>query len=62
MNLPAWPLRVAAPVVRRIGRDLGEVVTASARVTYWASDARARRELGYAPRDLEAGLTATFAH
>jgi hypothetical protein len=25
-------------------------------VTYWFSDARARTELGYAPRDLDAGL------
>jgi len=37
-----------------------ELVSASAGVTYWASDAKSRRELGYAPRDLEAGLTATF--
>lgn len=58
---PTWPLRLAAPLVRRIGPDLGELVSASAGVTYWASDAKARRELGYAPRDLEAGLTAAFA-
>ena len=57
---PTWALRVAAPVVRRIGPDLRELVSASAGVTYWASDAKARRELGYAPRDLEAGLRATF--
>jgi nucleoside-diphosphate-sugar epimerase len=57
---PTWPLRLAAPLVRRIGPDLGELVSASAGVTYWASDAKARRELGYAPRDLEAGLSATF--
>jgi hypothetical protein len=25
-------------------------------VTYWASSEKAKRELGYAPRDLEAGL------
>jgi nucleoside-diphosphate-sugar epimerase len=30
-------------------------------VTYWASDAKARRELGYAPRELRDGLRATFA-
>ncbi len=57
---PTWPLRLAAPLVRRFGPDLGELVSASAGVTYWASDAKARRELGYAPRDLEAGLSATF--
>ena len=44
----------------RIGPDLGEIVSASAGVTYWGTDAKARRELGYAPRDLEAGLTAAF--
>ena len=37
-----------------------ELVRASAGVTYWASDAKARRELGYAPRDLETGLVETF--
>ena len=48
------------PIVSRIGPDLGELVRASAGVTYWATDAKARRELGHAPRDLEAGLSATF--
>lgn len=60
LSTPTWALRAAAPIVRRIGPDLGEIVTASAGVTYWATDAKARRELGYAPRDLEAGLRATF--
>jgi dihydroflavonol-4-reductase len=57
---PTWALRAAAPVARRIGPDLGEMVRASAGVTYWATDAKARRELGYAPRDLETGLTEVF--
>ncbi|HEX5039251.1 MAG TPA: NAD-dependent epimerase/dehydratase family protein [Candidatus Limnocylindria bacterium] len=60
LSTPTWALRAAAPLVRRIGPDLGEMVRAGAGVTYWASDARARRELGYAPRDLESGLTAVF--
>jgi dihydroflavonol-4-reductase len=60
ISTPTWMLRAAAPLVRRIGPDLGELVTASAGVTYWASDAKARRELGYAPRDLEAGLSEVF--
>jgi nucleoside-diphosphate-sugar epimerase len=60
MTTPTWGLRAAAPLVRRIGPDLGEIVRASAGVTYWATDAKARRELGYAPRDLEAGLSAVF--
>ncbi len=60
LSTPTWALRAAAPIVSRIGSDLGELVRASAGVTYWATDAKARRELGYAPRDLEAGLSATF--
>ena len=35
-------------------------MSASAGVTYWASDAKARRELAHAPRDLESGLTEVF--
>ncbi len=57
---PTWVLRAASPLVRRIGPDLGEIVAAAAGVTYWASDAKARRELGYAPRDLEIGLSEVF--
>lgn len=38
------------------GPNLRELISASAGVTYWASDEKARRSLGYAPRDLEAGL------
>jgi dihydroflavonol-4-reductase len=60
MSAPTWALRAAAPIARRFGRDLGEIVSASAGVTYWATDAKARTELGYAPRDLESGLTAVF--
>jgi hypothetical protein len=38
------------------GPNLRELISASAGVTYWASDAKARRELGYAPRGLDLGL------
>jgi hypothetical protein len=38
------------------GPDLGELVRASLDVTYWFSDAKARSELGYAPRALDEGL------
>ncbi len=40
--------------------NLREIVSASIGVTYWASSARAVAELGFAPRDLAAGLRATF--
>jgi dihydroflavonol-4-reductase len=39
---------------------LREVVTSSKGVTYWASDARAKSDLGYAARPLEAGLRDTY--
>lgn len=40
--------------------NLRELVSVSDGVTYWASDERARRELGYAPRDFETGLRETL--
>jgi dihydroflavonol-4-reductase len=62
LAIPSWVLRGMAPVGGVIGAlvsqapNLGELVRASAGVTYWFSDARARIELGYAPRDLDTGL------
>jgi nucleoside-diphosphate-sugar epimerase len=59
-ELPAWLLRGVGAVGSISGLlrgpDLGELVRASVGVTYWFSDARARAELGYAPRSLEDGL------
>ena len=56
-SLPAELLRMAAKLSPRV-RDL---VASSDGVTYWASDAKARSELGYAPRGLERGLRDTLA-
>jgi len=62
LSAPSWLLRAVSPLGGLIGRvaagvpNLGEVVRASDGVTYWATDAKARVELGYAPRDLESGL------
>ena len=36
--------------------NLRELIKASDGVTYWASDEKARHELGYAPRNLDVGL------
>ncbi len=55
-SLPPSLLRGVARVSPRF-RDL---VASSDGVTYWASDAKARSELGYAPRELEPGLKETF--
>jgi dihydroflavonol-4-reductase len=60
LRTPTWALRALAPIVDRFGQNLGELIRASAGVTYWTTDAKARRELGYAPRDLDAGLRSTF--
>jgi nucleoside-diphosphate-sugar epimerase len=59
-EVPAWMLRgvgaIGAISALLRGPDLGELVRASLGVTYWFSDARARAELGYAPRPLDEGL------
>jgi len=62
LSAPSWLVRAVAPLGGLIGRvaagapNLREMVRASDGVTYWATDAKARVELGYAPRDLESGL------
>ncbi|MGH2725181.1 MAG: NAD-dependent epimerase/dehydratase family protein [Actinomycetota bacterium] len=43
------------------GPNLRELIRAADGVTYWATDEKARRELGYAPRDLDTGLRQTLA-
>ncbi len=66
LTLPTGALRLMAPLAGLLGgrlglpADLGEIIRAGDGVTYWASHDKATRELGFAPRDLEAGLRATF--
>ncbi len=66
-HLPTVFVKAAAPFGPLIGKAFGlppnmkEMIKAGEGVTYWASDAKARRELGYAPRDLETGLKQTLA-
>ena len=68
LTMPTLLLRLLAPLGGLIGPamgvapNLGEVIRAAAGVTYWATDAKARSELGYAPRDLESGLREPASH
>jgi nucleoside-diphosphate-sugar epimerase len=64
-HLPALFVKASAPFGPVIGRlmdlppNLREMIKAGDGVTYWASDGKARNELGYAPRDLATGLAQT---
>jgi nucleoside-diphosphate-sugar epimerase len=40
--------------------NMRELISTSDGVTFWATDAKARAELGYAPRSLEDGLRDTL--
>jgi nucleoside-diphosphate-sugar epimerase len=51
-EVPPRVLRFAA----RLRPDIAEVVRSADGVTFWATDAKARTELGYAPRSLREGL------
>lgn len=61
-EVPVAVLRAVAPFGKVIGRLLGippnlrELIRGSHGVTYWATDEKARRELGYSARPLDVGL------
>ena len=65
LTLPAAIARMAIPIGPLVGRilhqppNLRELIRAADGVTYWATDAKARRELGYSPRELDTGLEQT---
>ena len=50
-----WPWRFLGPMMG-FPPNLKELIKASDGVTYWATDAKARTELGYSPRTLDVGL------
>jgi dihydroflavonol-4-reductase len=61
-SLPDGLLRLLAPIGPLVGQpNLRELVTSSSGVTYGATAAKAKAELGFAPRDLEPGLRDMFA-
>jgi dihydroflavonol-4-reductase len=66
-TVPAAMIKASIPLAPLITRamrlppNLRELIRAADGVTYWATDAKARNELGYAPRDLDTGLRQTLA-
>ena len=67
LTMPSTLIKLSSPLGPAIGPLMGfppnlrEMVRVSDGVTYWAKDDKARRELGFAPRDLETGLKETLA-
>ena len=66
-TMPAPLVQVSAPLGRVVGPlmgfppNIGELIKVSKGVTYWARDDKARKELGFRPRDFETGLRQTLA-
>jgi dihydroflavonol-4-reductase len=67
VTLPGWVAKAGIPLGPLVGRAMGvgpnlrESIRAAEGVTYWATDEKARTELGYSPRDLETGVRQTLA-
>ena len=65
-DLPTGLVKAVAPLGPVLGKVLGfppnfrELITTSDGVTYWATDAKARAELGYSPRTVDEGLPLTL--
>jgi nucleoside-diphosphate-sugar epimerase len=65
--LPTALMKLSIPIGPLVGKlmgfppNLAELIKTSDGVTYWASDAKARAQLGYRPRDLDTGLRETVA-
>jgi nucleoside-diphosphate-sugar epimerase len=68
LTMPGFLMKLAIPAGPLVGKVMGtgpnlkELISASDGVTYWARDDKARSELGYEPRDLEAGLADLVRH
>lgn len=67
LTMPAWAVKASIPMAPLVTKMMGlppnlrELIKTSDGVTYWATDAKARRELGYSPRNLEEGLREMLA-
>ncbi len=66
-EMPTAVLRASAPLGSVIGPLMGmppnfrELISVSDGVSYWMTDEKARRELGFSPRGLDTGLRDTLA-
>ena len=66
-TMPGFMVKAAIPIGPLVTKLMGmppnlrELVRTSDGVTFWASDDKARRELGYSPRTLDEGLPETVA-
>jgi nucleoside-diphosphate-sugar epimerase len=66
LTLPPTMAKISAPLGPLVGPAMGfppnlsEAIRAAHGVTYYAKDDKARRELGYSPRDLDTGLRQTL--
>ena len=67
-DMPVAAMKALTPIGPVVGKIMGfppnlrELIRTSDGVTYWAKDDKARRELGYAPRDMDTGLRQTLAN
>jgi dihydroflavonol-4-reductase len=62
LRIPTGMLRALAPLGRFVGQpNVAELISAGSGVTYWATAARAERELGWHARPIEDGFRDTFA-
>ena len=68
ITMPPFMVKASIPIGPVVTKMMGlppnlrELIKTSDGVTYWATDAKARRELGYSPRSLDEGLKETLAH
>ncbi len=66
LTLPPALIKLAIPIGPVVGKlmgfppNLSELIRTSDGVTFWMTDEKARRELGYQARDLETGLRQTL--
>jgi nucleoside-diphosphate-sugar epimerase len=66
ITMPPALMKMAIPIGPVVGKlmgfppNLGELIRTSDGVTFWMTDDKAQRELGYRARDLDTGLRQTL--